>query len=662
MSAQLQLPGVVPSEAIVPDPSRAEPSFWIQRVCVLRELTESPDAVVRNVELRRGLNIVWAPSTEGTKTKLFKNGIAGHTAGKTTFCRLLRYLLGENTFANEGTRRRIRESFDQAWVVGEVFVEKDLWTVARPLGLGPRSRSFCVQGSLAQAFDTSRRLDYEKFTDALARGSLGSLSALQFPATEEAIEWEHLLPWLSRDQECRFADAFEWRNTASDSETPDLIAENRQFLVRSVLGLVSDEERAELRENARLVSARERAIRRAPILMHQAEIDHARVCSDLEADLAPPSTDLFGAQVRDKIAERRDALKAAFDLLASQDHRNELREFLEAAAGRASAARDKLTAATETLERESKRLEQLSKPGDSLLAALPPPQDYCGVPLSLAREQNCPLAFSRPVDLEDLRGERSAEEARQILEARVEAHKADVRARQEACAIADSELIDARRAFLSESTRYIEERGRLVRREVQLQQTETLSVNARNSLNEAAAIATDSKRLVEEIKLSHEKQENLRRQRRDALGSLSRTFDYVLRAVLGDEFVGRLDSSGRSLKLAVEHHGDRDSAAISTTKLLAFDLAALTEGIQGRGAFPRFLIHDGPREADLASDIYDRLFLYCRELERCFDAHPSFQYIVTTTTRPPEEVQKAPWVVLTLSGKTPENRLLGCDL
>ena len=41
---------------------------------------------------------------------------------------------------------------------------------------------------------------------------------------------------------------------------------------------------------------------------------------------------------------------------------------------------------------------------------------------------------------------------------------------------------------------------------------------------------------------------------------------------------------------------------------------------------------------------------------------PLFQYIVTTTTRPPENLQKAPWLVLTLGGEPAERRLLRCDL
>jgi hypothetical protein len=104
---------------------------------------------------------------------------------------------------------------------------------------------------------------------------------------------------------------------------------------------------------------------------------------------------------------------------------------------------------------------------------------------------------------------------------------------------------------------------------------------------------------------------------------------------LTSEMTGSVKAAGRALSLAVDAQGDRDSAAISTLRLIAFDLAALTLSVEGQGAFLRLLIHDGPREADMAADVYERVFLYVRELEKCFDGEVSFQYILTTTTEPP---------------------------
>ncbi len=115
----------------------------------------------------------------------------------------------------------------------------------------------------------------------------------------------------------------------------------------------------------------------------------------------------------------------------------------------------------------------------------------------------------------------------------------------------------------------------------------------------------------------------------------------------------------------MNHRGDLTSAAIETLKILAFDFAALISGVEGRGLHPRILIHDGPREADMASDLYQKMFLLVRELEIAFGTArpPSFQYIVTTTEHPPDDLQTAPWLIdPILDASTKDGRLLRGDL
>jgi hypothetical protein len=45
-----------------------------------------------------------------------------------------------------------------------------------------------------------------------------------------------------------------------------------------------------------------------------------------------------------------------------------------------------------------------------------------------------------------------------------------------------------------------------------------------------------------------------------------------------------------------------------------------------------------------------------------FGSAPLFQYIVTTTTEPPEEFRAEPWLRLELRGSPAQERLLGVDL
>ena len=117
---------------------------------------------------------------------------------------------------------------------------------------------------------------------------------------------------------------------------------------------------------------------------------------------------------------------------------------------------------------------------------------------------------------------------------------------------------------------------------------------------------------------------------------------------------------GNGLRASFELGGERSTAAIDSLKVVAFDLATVCMSMEGRTRLPAFLIHDSPREADLGLGIYRRLFRFVRALEDV-TARPSFQYVVTTTTSPPDELRTEPWLVATLGGAAGE-RLLRRDL
>ncbi len=664
---QLRLQGIDPPQHVRPAADRAEPVLWVRRLRVLRDLQPGEEQVVRDVELRRGLNIVWAPPEASSNgNALFRSGMAGHTAGKTTLCRLLRYVLGEGTFASETTRRRIREKLPSGWVLAEVVIDRQLWTVARPFGMG--RHPCCIEGGgVDDLLARTDRSEFQVFLDTIDRAITARLPASRFPTRDDVVGWAHVLPWLTRDQECRFSDFLEWRHSSSGSDAPGLIVDERQFLVRSVLGLITEQEREEQERNATLVADKKSATQREPLLAHQAATDHARVQRLLQSEVAPPSSGLFGSQARTEMNRRREELGKRMAELASADQRASLQGALERAVGVEALARRDLEDSRARLAMESATVVQLASKakGESqsnLFAGLPPPRDYCNVPMALARERGCPLASTQPLDLAERRSERTAAEELEAQREVVRAIEATVAKKEQALKDAEAATLAARRGYFAAATAYDEHRGRLLDEQAQLQQAQRLVDDAENAWVQSTKQAGLVSQLATDIDASYVRQEELRKAALQALGKFSATFDYALRAVLGDEVEGRVESSGRGLDLIVEHHGQRESAALATLKLVSFDLAALTESVQGRGCFPRFLVHDGPREADMAPDIYERIFLYARQLEQCFQGEPSFQYIVTTTTQPPAGFLTPPWMRLKLAGAPAEDRLLRMDL
>ncbi len=94
------------------DIQRPEPLVWISRLLIV-DSTE-PLEVVQSISLHRGLNVVWSTDTDRGDGEV--PVMTGHGAGKTTFCRLLRYCLGEPSFGQKLLVQRIRSEFPKGMV------------------------------------------------------------------------------------------------------------------------------------------------------------------------------------------------------------------------------------------------------------------------------------------------------------------------------------------------------------------------------------------------------------------------------------------------------------------------------------------------------------------------------------------------------------------
>lgn len=237
---QLALDGVTTTHVMRTSSGGGEPQLWVRAVRIVRELSDLPTDVVREVRLRRGLNVVWAPTQSPYSSALFDDaGIAGHTAGKTSFCRLVRHVLGVRSISEtRAIRRRVRAQLPSGWVLAEVMVGGKLWGVARPFAIG--AHPFCIRGAtLDEMYRGGHRLEFREYIDAISSAVLPALPAARFPDTDTLITWDHILPWLTRDQECRFADFLAWRDPSSEARRPRLRSRNAssscaRFLVSSL--------------------------------------------------------------------------------------------------------------------------------------------------------------------------------------------------------------------------------------------------------------------------------------------------------------------------------------------------------------------------------------------------------------------------------------------
>ncbi|MCB2080974.1 MAG: hypothetical protein KDE55_25140, partial [Novosphingobium sp.] len=252
MPQQVDLFQEPPLSVEVPE-DLTEPRLWVRRLKIWKE---PGGEVIRDIELRPGLNIIWSP--DGDDDPDGSGGAIGHGSGKTLFCRLLRYCIGETRFADEVQRDAISTRFPNGVVGAEVMLEGACWAVARPLGTG--RKHFAIEnGNLdAVAKMKGSATGMAPLIDTIDRVILGETTAqlIGLPAGQRA--WPIALAWAARDQECRFDDVLDWRSSSSGSDTPQPASGDakgpRLLAMRALLQAITEDEQIARRLEQELAS------------------------------------------------------------------------------------------------------------------------------------------------------------------------------------------------------------------------------------------------------------------------------------------------------------------------------------------------------------------------------------------------------------------------
>jgi hypothetical protein len=651
-----------------PAPALSEPQLWIAELRVYRVFSPGEGNLLRRIVLRPGLNILWAqPRKQSQPSQPRTPGISGHASGKTTFCRFLRYVLGETTFGNDEQRSRLRDKFPDGCVVAEVHLNGVPWLIRRPFKIGGAPHLAFPGRTMESVFTTeqSDRGTFDDYRQKLTQVIAEPLPVASFATSPTPIEWPHVLEWLTRDQECRFAGIAELRHSSSDSQSPNMVVEDVHFLFRAVLGLIDTPEQEEIERNKKLLSQKQKAEHDAPLLKYRGDSS----CERLRSRFPAFREDLAGADFLEAIATE-------FEARANASER-QLQAIQEP--GAVEMAREELIKARESLrdvEARKRRVEwsrahveeQLKQlrggsPDDldAWLRANSPPDTLCGRTLAEAIEWECPLAVGRKLPIENENLEVPTETTIQQLEQQkvrdgeiLQALLPDITQRQELVA-------SVTQALKRETAEYDRTRATLAKQQAEDHAVAAEGKRAFADKTEADRLDASITQLEQDIRLSQNKQAHIREQSNAALSNFSQTFARVAKFIVDDEVQGAIRFAGRKVEPTLTHEIDLTSAALVTLKIICFDLAAMISGVEGHGAHPRFLVHDGPREADMDREIYQRIFELAQELENAFRDRPaSFQYIITTTEPPPTSMQKSPWLINpVLDASHPSGKLLG---
>ncbi|MFC5771699.1 chromosome segregation protein SMC [Thauera sinica] len=648
--------------SVKPPPGVTEPALWVRRLAIWR----APGDLVRAVELRPGLNFVWSPDPADVQGQRESQPTAqddvGHGAGKSLFCRLLRYCLGEDRFAPEAQRLSIGSAFLTGWVSAEVLLHGKLWGVLRPLAVG--RGHFAVEGVLPeQLFDRlNEPTGMAPLLQAIESQVLTPDVARRMPVLRTHDAWRVALAWLTRDQECRFDHVLDWRAAESDSESPvrNMSRGRLQDAMRVLIGAIATDEialhesvsaktethKAHLQESAR----REWACGRTRLSIIQA--------LGLTSDDVPEGK--LGIESLHQAARQHLAKVSRVSPGADVFNLGDLRQRSREAEKQVSELNSKLAVLQSSLPLNQELLRQykaeLPLISVRLREAEVPVCQICDVPIDRVKAEGCKLSHK----LTDLEGLKRRHEA---VAQKVSQQQAVIDDVQAAITVLNQQLPAARSARDAL-------RQDLSKAEKLSTQRSSAWFNARRLLDDIQRLSADwdaweqaqrqATEMATKIDAEREQLAAFRDRQAAVFDRLSTHFDAIIRLTVGPTASGRVSLDGNGLKLGVQLGGERSSPAIESLKIIAFDLAVMCMSIEGGTQLPAFLLHDSPREADLGLSVYHRLFNMVAALEG--QAHSPFQYIVTTTTQPPPAFQKAPWLRLELHGAPATERLLRCDL
>lgn len=646
---------------ITPAAGLTGPRLWVRRLVIWRE---PGGEVIRDIILRPGLNIIWSPDGRDGGSQADGQKNMGHGSGKTLFCRLIRYCLGEDRFAKEADRDKIGRAFPDGLVGAEVMLDGVCWAVVRPLG--NRRRHMAVEnGNLDElAAGDGAATGMAPLVAAIDRSILTPTLASLVRTQANEPAWPIALAWLARDQECRFDNVLEWRSAATGSDSP-LPASGRErgprlVALRAFLMAITEEEQEAARAVSTLDDQRREADQDVGHLLWDVRRTEKRLLAALGLTDQPVSdVPLLIAVMRNAAA---DNLAAASKLPAGD--------------------KAQLAAAREALEVARKELSWLEQAFSRVDAILPVEEDVLrriraeipGLSYTTAEAEQpfCPIC-EVPIDLV-LAGKCNLSHKlhdAEVCRARLERQKTD----------ADDQLtkIDGLKAerskLLPELALAKQAQEQADRHVVALQNSrdarETAWYAAQRLMDGVVGLAEkidvlDAAKQTQRdrgqrVSADRDRLASFREEQSRIFGLLSDKFDPIVRYLIGQDARGRVDLSGNGIDIMIDIGGDRSTAAIESLKVLAFDLSCLCLSIEGATRVPAFFVHDSPREADLGLSIYDELFRLARDLEQ-HSEQPMFQYIVTTTTRPPEDLNRDPWLRLTLRGSPGQDRLLACDL
>ena len=634
---------------------RQGPRLWVRRLALWRD----PKTLLRDIKLRRGVNIIWSPDLSMNGT-----GATPHGSGKTTFCRLIRYCLGERTFANGEQRPLMQQKLPNGFVGAEIIIDGESWVVTRPIGMNLPSRATRAE-RIEVTFDQILVGTDPPTIASVISDRFCARYRDQVPDNLKAEQvWDVLLAWLTRDQECRLDDVFDWRSKRSGSGSPaqELSLEAKLFVVRLAIGALSADEVEATNEATALTRTRDSLRKKIGHLDWFQSQRFDELCENLSFSKdRDPTEEIVRKELIDKANEKLakalgtehtkghrpgDALRNKRNTLQSErnkcsDERAEKKALLNSLPSQIAAAHSERGT-------EQARLET----GIIVRCAI------CHVNINEVKANGCGISLERcnPDEI-SARIERTEENIAELYRQR-EVLPSEIEKLDQEIARLDAEIAQIDESFFQLDQQVFDANSAISRARELAREASWFD----RQLGDRAVLVQRLAGVDRQLE-GQRKMMGLQRERAaSAIGDLETHFQQLVATLMPNGCTGKvkLDGIGLHPEIRLDRGAGLSTAAVESFTIVAFDLAAMILSVNGKADLPSFLIHDSPREADLDSGIYSNLFDFALSLEEKASP-PPFQYIITTTTAPSQITDDHHALRLRLSSTPPENRLFAMD-
>lgn len=648
-----------------PAADRVEPLFWIEELRFLSALSPDESALVRRVKFKKGLNVVWAKAPTQDLPDA-KQRISGHAAGKTTLCRFIRFVFDEKHCADGAVAQSISDKFPNGYVTALVHLDGKPWVVVRSInGL---NGSFCAEECSIDDVLADARLHqpYQEYASAL-KELRKRITGITLLPDDTPLTFGHILPWLTRDQDCFFSDPAVWRNNpVTNSDSPYLSKEKAMLVMRSVAAPGTEDEVALVKEQRQLTDKLdfiEAQQHDADVVLgvYKRNLECMAKERDLDVNLVEAwlpkiELELNAVLAGDGVTDKE---KAALE---------EAEQQRDLSAKKCAVLADQISGSEAAYHHTLDKIVELKKAGrrkelaDEIEEAARehPRRAYCCQPIEVAKLE-CPLFKQAEVDTESASALYHATEPEGLLaslEKAVKIHEGVLTRERAKLKTEEKNLLTAKQLCNTMKLAQAAKRRKHVRTASQFSVSLATINGFCDTQKEQARLANTYTEFQKKHKLCSESLSAKRDKDKAMFARLTDVFNQLIGFVLGEDVAGTVTVSGGMIALRCSYKGDLESSAIRAVQTVCFDLATLVLSIEGTGKHPRFLLHDSPRVADLTGAIFHRYFWLAKKLEELANEKPTFQYIITTTEPPPKIFQDEPWLVAQLDASTKEGRLL----